>query len=95
MKQLISILIFYKPYLVWSLAVNICIALFCPQILLAITTKLLLTIFIWFSVKETRAKHKLYYFKTIGVSALKLFSVLFILDISLTIGFLEVVTEYA
>ena len=47
MKQLFTILIFYKPYVVWSLIVNICIAIICPAIISAITTKLLLTIFIW------------------------------------------------
>ena len=94
MKQLFTILIFYKPYVVWSLIVNICIAIICPAIISAITTKLLLTIFIWFLVKETRVKHKLYFYNKLGISTIKLFSILFLIDISFTIGFLEVIKEY-
>ena len=94
MKQIISILAFYKPYVIWSLIVNICITIICPAIVYAIITKLFLAVFIWFLVKETSYKHKLNLLKKLGVSTLKLFLLLFLIDISFTIGFLEILKEY-
>lgn len=60
----------------------------------AIVTKLLLTIFVWYLVNQTNAKRKLAIYRRLGISALKLFSILFLVDISITISFIVVIKEY-
>jgi len=65
-----------------------------PYIMPAVVTKLLLTIFVWFMVNETKAKRKLIIYKRLGISTIKLFSILFLVDISITISFLTVIKEY-
>ncbi len=94
MQQLLSILTFYRQFVVWSLIVNIAIAIIFPFVFTAILTKLLLTIFVWYMVSETNAKRKLIFYKNLGVSTLKLFSVLFLIDIFFTITFIVVIKEF-
>jgi hypothetical protein len=65
-----------------------------PYIMPAVVTKLLLTIFVWFMVNETKAKRKLIIYKRLGISTIKLFSILFLVDISITLSFLMVIKEY-
>ena len=94
MHQLKSILSFYKQFVVWSFIINIAIAIVFPFVSTAILTKLLLTIFVWYMVSETDAKRKLISYKNLGVSTLKLFSVLFLVDIFFTITFIVVIKEF-
>ena len=94
MQQFISILAFYKPFVLWSFIINIAIAIVNPFIMPAIVTKLLLTIFVWYIVNETNAKRKLVFYKRLGISTFKLFSILFLVDISITISFIIVIKEY-
>lgn len=94
MQQLLSILAFYRPYVIWSFVVNITIAIVYPFVFTAILTKLLLTIFVWYIVNETSAKRKLMFYKNIGVSTFKLFSVLFLVDMVITITFIIVIKEF-
>ena len=94
MRQFISILAFYRPFVLWSFVVNIAIAIVNPFIIPAIVTKLLLTIFVWYLVNETNAKRKLVFYRRLGISTIKLFSILFLMDISITISFIVVIKEY-
>ncbi len=94
MQQFLSILSFYKQFVVWSFVVNIAIAIVFPFVFSAIFTKLFLTIFAWYLVKETNAKRKLLFCKNLGVSTFKLFSVLFLVDIFFTITFIVVIKEF-
>ncbi|MCK5401436.1 MAG: hypothetical protein KAJ28_07345 [Flavobacteriaceae bacterium] len=94
MQQLLSILAFYRPFVIWSFVVNIAIAIVYPFIVYAILTKLLLTIFVWYMINETNAKRKLIFYKNLGVSTFKLFSVLFLVDIVITITFIIVIKEF-
>ena len=94
MQQFLTILAFYKPFVIWSFLVNIAIAVLNPFIIPAIITKMFLAVFVWFLVKETNVKHKLNFYSKLGISPVKLFSILFIVDITMTIGFLEVIKEY-
>ena len=94
MQQLLTILAFYKPFVVWSLIVNIAITIVNPFIMPAIITKFLLTIFVWYLFKETNARRKLMFCKNLGISPLVLFSSLFILDILFTVGFLVIIKEF-
>ncbi len=94
MQQLLSILAFYRSFVLWSFLINIIITIVNPYIFPAIITKLLLTVFVWYFVHETGAKRKLVVYNNIGVSTLKLFSALFIIDILFTIAFLTLVKEF-
>jgi len=94
MQQFLSILTFYKPFVVWSFIVNIAIAIVFPFIFSAIFTKLLLTIFVWYFVNETEAKQKLILYKNLGVSTFKLFAVLYLVDVFFTITFIVVIKEF-
>lgn len=94
MQQLLSILAFYRSFVVWSFLVNIAITIINPHIIPAILTKLLLTIFVWYLLNETNAKRKLIFYKNLGISTLKLLSVLFFIDCIITISFLIVIKEF-
>ena len=94
MQQLISILAFYRSYILWSFIINIVITIVNPYIVPAIITKLLLTVFLWYFINETSAKRKLTFYKNLGISPLKLFSTLFFVDILFTVSFLTVIKEF-
>jgi len=94
MQRLLAILAFYKPFVVWSFIVTAIIGFFNPHLVPAIVTKLFLTVFAWYYVSETPNKRKLTFYKNIGISPLKLFSCMFIVDCILTISFLMVFKEF-
>jgi hypothetical protein len=94
MQKLLTILAFYKPFVIWSFLVNIALTIVNPFIVSAIITKLMLTIFVWYFVNETSARRKLIFYNNLGISSIKLFSVMFFIDIFITIGYLILITEY-
>ena len=94
MQQLLSILAFYRPFVIWSFVINIAIAIVNPFVFTALLTKLLLTIFVWYMANETNAKRKLIFYKNLGISSLKLFSTLFLVDIIITITFITLIKEF-
>ena len=89
-----AILLFYKPYVLWSFAINILIVIFNPHIIPTIITKLFLTIFIWYLISETSSKKKLIFYKNLGISSFQLFASLFLIDIFITLAFLMVIQEF-
>jgi len=94
MQKLLTILAFYKPFVIWSFLVNIAITVVNPFIVPAIVTKLMLTIFVWYFVNETNTKRKLIFYNNLGISSIKLFSVMFFIDIFITIAYLILIKEY-
>jgi hypothetical protein len=94
MQQLLSILAFYRPFILWSFFINIVLTIVNPYILPAVITKLMLTIFLWYYTSETNAKRKLVFYKNLGISTLRLFSTLFFVDILFTIIFLLLIKEF-
>tara|TARA_R110002033_G_scaffold90558_1_gene140492 strand:+ start:164 stop:451 length:288 start_codon:yes stop_codon:yes gene_type:complete len=94
MYRFLAILSFYKPFVVWSLLVTAVVAFFNAQIAPAIATKLFLTVFAWYYVSETPNKRKLTFYKNIGISPLKLFSIMFIVDCFLTVIYLTIFKEF-
>jgi len=94
MQQFLSILAFYRQFVIWSFVINIAIAIVYPFVFTAILTKLLLTVFVWYLVNETNAKRKLIFYKNLGVSTFKLFSILFLVDIVITITFIIIIKEF-
>lgn len=94
MQQVASIISFYKPLILWSFLINIVIVMVNPLVWAAFTTKLLLTVYLYFHSKETNVKRKLKLYKKLGVSSLKLFTFTFLIDIFLSIFFIEILQEY-
>jgi len=89
-----AILLFYKPYAVWSFAVNILNVIFGPNLATAIFSKLILTLFLYYVINETNGQQKLIFYKNLGISSLRLFSSLFIIDIIITITFIVIMQEF-
>jgi len=94
MQHIISILAFYRPFVLWSFVINIVIVIINPFIIPAVTIKLLLTIFVWYMVNETSARRKLLIYKNLGIASLKLFSVLYLVDCIITISCIIIIKEY-
>ena len=94
MQQLRMILVFYRPLFLWSFAVNILITIMNPEFIPAVLTKLFLVILLWYIITETQAKQKLMFYKNLGISTVKLFSILYFIDIFITISFLLIVKVF-
>ncbi len=94
MYRFLAILTFYKQFVVWSFIANAIIGFFNPVIAPALITKLFLTVFAWYYVSETNNKRKLTFYKNLGISTLKLFSVVFIVDCIFTIIFITILKEF-
>ncbi|NRD19561.1 hypothetical protein HNV08_05845 [Winogradskyella eckloniae] len=94
MYRFLAILSFYKPFVVWSLFVTVVIAFFNAQIAPVIATKLFLMVFVWYYMSETHNKRKLTFYKNLGISPLKLFSVMFLMDCILTVVYLSIFKEF-
>jgi len=56
--------------------------------------KLFLVVLLWYFINETHAKQKLIFYKNLGISSLKLFGYLFIIDLFLSIPFLLILKEF-
>ena len=80
-----AILIFYKPYVLWSFSITILLVIFNPHIVPILITKLVFTLFLWYFMHETTANRKLIFYKNLGISNFRLFSTLFLIDICITI----------
>lgn len=88
MRQLILIWYFYKTYVVSSLAITALIGFINPSIGPALIIKAFLTIFLWYLVNESPAKRKLIFYRNFGIKSFKLFSLVYLLDCLITVGFL-------
>ncbi|WP_452231786.1 hypothetical protein [Lacinutrix sp. MEBiC02595] len=85
MKSLKLIFIFYKPFLLWSFIINVLAG---SNIAVLVLLKLLLTIFLWYYIRETKAKTNLVFYKNAGISTFKLYASIFIMDVILSVPFL-------
>lgn len=72
--------------------------MFCSFIKFEIVTilivKLLLIISLWHLLNQTHAKRKLTFYKNLGISSLKLFSLVFVIDAVFSIPFLLILKEF-
>jgi len=94
MRQLSSILLFYRPFMIWSFGINTLLAILEYDIVPFFLIKLFLVVFLWYIIKETHVKRKLIFYKNLGISTFKLFSFLYIIDLFLSIPFLLVLKEF-
>ena len=85
MKSLKLIFIFYKPFLLWSFIINVLAG---SNLGVLVFLKLLLTVFLWYYIRETKAKNNLVFYKNAGISTFKLYASLFFMDAILSIIFL-------
>jgi len=89
-NQLRSIFYFYRNFFKWSLVINLLfILLKTPDVFLVLFVKFLLLIFIYYVMIETKGKQKLTFYKILGISDIKLFSVVYVIDILVTFIFLK------
>lgn len=94
MQKLISILTFYRPFIVWSLAINMVLSFIKFEIIAILAVKLLLIVSLWHFLSETHAKRKLNFYKNLGIPMLKLFSLVFIIDTIFSLPFLIILKEF-
>lgn len=94
MQRFEAILLFYRPYFLWSIGINIILLTFSTFIPPIIISKFLLTIFLWYLVTETKAKQKLIFYKNLGISTFKLFASIFLIDIFITLVFTLLISEF-
>lgn len=89
-----AILIFYKQLFFPSFVVNVVIASINPSIVAAIVTKLFLVMLLWYLMKETSSNKKLVFYKNLGISNLKLFTTLFLIDIFISIPIILLIKAF-
>ncbi len=94
MQQLLSILMFYRPFIIWSLAINMVLSFIKFEIIAILVVKLVLIFSLWYLLSETHAKRKLDFYKNLGIPALKLFSLVFIIDAIFSLPFLIILKEF-
>ncbi len=94
-NQLFAILYYYRTFALWSFGINILLLITgSSNIIVALLTKLFLVILLFYLVSETDAKQKLTFFKNLGISDFKLFSILYFIDAILTITFLSIINQF-
>ncbi len=59
--------------------------LFNPNVYALIITKLFLILFLWYIINGTEAKKRLIFYKNLGISTLKLYSYVFLIDCAFSI----------
>ena len=94
MQHLFPIFIFYRPFILWSFGINIILAFLKYDIVPILIAKLVLIVFLWYIINETHAKQKLIFYNNMGVSTFKLFFVLFIIDLLLSLPFILILKEF-
>lgn len=94
MQQFYSIFVFYKPLIIWSIALNMVLLFLKYEMFPILILKVLLVVFLWYYLYETPAKQKLLYFKNLGISTLKMFSYLVIIDLIISVPFLLILEEF-
>jgi len=94
MQKLGSIILFYKPFFLWSFAINILITIFNPQIITAIGTKLVLVVILWYFLNNVKGKKLLIFYNKLGVSNFMLFGTVFFIDVFLTMTYLLLIKEF-
>ena len=94
MKQLSSIFVFYRPFFIWSLVINMLLLFIKFEIVAILIVKLLLIFFLWYFLSETPTKRKLTCYRELGISTLKLFLLVFVIDAVFSLPFLVVLKEF-
>lgn len=94
MKQLISIYVFYRPFILWSLGISFLFSIIGYSLIPIFIIKLVLIAFLWYLLTNTSGSEKFIFYKNLGISNLKLFSSIFIMDICLNLPILLIFKEF-
>ena len=94
MHQLLSILLFYRPFIIWSIVLNMVFSFIKLDIAIILIIKLLLIFSLWHLLNETKANQKLDLEKNLSLSTLKLFSFIFVIDALCSLPFLIILREF-
>ncbi len=94
-NQLFAILYYYRTFALWSFVFTIFILFFgSSNIILALSTKLFLVGLIYYVVIETGANQKLTFYKNLGISDFKLFSIMYLIDALITLVFFILISQF-
>ncbi len=94
MKILSPIFSFYKSFILWSFGLNVLLLILGFSIISLIIAKLMSVIFLFYIINESEARKKLIFYKNLGISPLKLFRILYLIDLSLSIPFHLIIQEF-
>ncbi len=94
LRQLRSILNYYKPLALWSFLVTLAITIINPELILALCTKLFLVFLLWIMISDRKLRQRLKFYRIRGVSNLKFFGTIFILDSVITCTFLLLIKGF-
>lgn len=89
-KHLHAILLFYKPAIIVSNLFSILILAFGIHPIIILFIKLLITLFIWHTINETKQKGFLIFYNNIGIKPWTLLLGSYIIDSLLLILFLSI-----
>ena len=93
-QQFGAILLFYRPFIYLSFAINFLLYFINTHIIPIILIKLFLTVFLWYLTMETVLKRKLIFYKNLGISKFKLFGFIFMMDVLFTVIFILLMQEF-
>ncbi|MDH7911237.1 hypothetical protein [Winogradskyella sp. SYSU M77433] len=94
LRQVSSILNYYKPLASWSFLVTIGITVINPELILALCTKLFLTGLLWLMLSDRKLRRRLNFYRISGVSDLKFFGTLFLIDSIITGTFITLIKGF-
>ena len=89
-----AILVFYKPYFLWSIGITILMIVLNTHMVPILFMKFILTVFLYYILQETSGKQKFIFYKNLGISNLRLFSTLFLIDIFITLPLIWMLREF-
>ncbi|KJD34608.1 hypothetical protein PK35_02170 [Tamlana nanhaiensis] len=94
LKQITSILNYYKPLALWSFLITIVITIINPMVILALCTKLFLTLLLWIMLSDRNLRKRLNFYKISGISNFKFFSFIFLIDSFITCAFIALIKGF-
>jgi hypothetical protein len=94
MKQFLSILVFYRPFVLWSLGISILFLIIGYSLIPIFLIKLILIAFLWYLLKNTHKNQELMFYKNLGISNMKLFSSIYVIDLCLNLPLLLIFKEF-
>ena len=92
--QFKAIISYYKTFVLWSFAINIIILCLDIKISIALMTKLILFLLLWFLMAQTEFKQKFTQHQTVKTSNIKLFISVFLIDSIITLPFLLLIKSF-
>jgi hypothetical protein len=93
-KQVLSILNYYKSMAFWSFIVTLAVTIINPELILALSIKLFMIFVLWFMISDRKVRQRLRFYRISGVSNIKFFTVIFLIDSAVTSTFLVLIKGF-